>query len=150
MRRAFLAVLVTCHLGPALAVGPETSPLDSHPSYERAKALIEAQDYAAAIPILTQLRSEHPDSPDLYNWLGFSHRKLRNYPLARQYYDRALSLDPDHRGANEYLGELFVETGDLPRARERLSHLRKVCGACEEAKDLEKAIAAVDKTTIRP
>jgi tetratricopeptide (TPR) repeat protein len=141
-RAASLAlVLLLWHAVPARAVGPEASPLDTHPAYGRAVELIRKGDYAAAIPALEIVRAEHRDAADVYNWLGFAHRKLRDYPTAKRYYDRALALDPDHLGANEYLGEWYVETGDLAGAWGRLAHLERICGDCEEKRDLEAAIA---------
>jgi tetratricopeptide (TPR) repeat protein len=140
--RLVLTLWLALAAAPALAVGPTTSPLDDHPTYQRARAHIKAGEYAQAIPLLTQLRGEMPEAADVYNWLGFAHRKLKNYPQAKIFYDRALALEPSHLGANEYLGEWYVETGDLPKARERLETLRRLCGTCEEAEDLAKAIAA--------
>ncbi|RTL71245.1 MAG: tetratricopeptide repeat protein, partial [Hyphomicrobiales bacterium] len=62
---------------------------------------------------------------------------------AYTFYRKALDFDPDHKGALEYLGELYVETGDLPKARENLARLEKLCpSGCEEREDLEKAIAS--------
>ena len=55
-------------------------------------------------------------------------------------------FDPRHLGANEYLGELYAETGKLDLAKERLAVLEAACGkSCEEREDLAKAIAAAEK-----
>ena len=63
---------------------------------------------------------------------------------ALTYYHKALDFDPDHKGALEYLGELYVETGDLPKARANVARLEKLCpNGCEELSDLRKAIATV-------
>ena len=139
-RRLVFAGCLLFVAGQAAAVMPEPSPLETHPLYEKVQALIKGQAYAEAVPLLHSLRQEHRDSPDLYNWLGFVHRKLKDYPAAKRYYDRALALNPDHLGANEYLGEWFVEMGELAAAQDRLSHLRRLCGECEEAQDLAEAI----------
>lgn len=142
--RARTLAIAACFLlaaGRAMAVTPETSPLNTHPLYEKVQSLIRAGAYADALPLLNSLRAEHRDAPDVYNWLGYVHRKLHDYPAARRYYDRALALDPDHLGANEYLGEWFVEMGELSAAQDRLSRLRGLCGDCEEAQDLAQAIA---------
>jgi len=57
-------------------------------------------------------------------------------------YERALWLDPDHRGALEYQGELFLLLGDVDKAEANLAHLEKVCpDDCEEAEELAEAIA---------
>jgi hypothetical protein len=56
---------------------------------------------------------------------------------------QALAVNPDHRGANEYLGEAYLEINDLPKAEERLAHLINVCGqSCKETQELSKAVAA--------
>ncbi len=87
-----------------------------------------------------QLKAEFKTSADVPNWLGFCHRKLKDYPRARAFYDEALTYNPTHLGANEYLGEWYVETGDLAKAREQLAYLTGLCGNCEEAKDLAEAL----------
>lgn len=56
------------------------------------------------------------------------------------YYTKALNLEPQHLGANEYLGELYLELNDLPKAQARLAILKGACGDCEEYEDLEEAI----------
>jgi tetratricopeptide (TPR) repeat protein len=64
-------------------------------------------------------------------------------PASSAAYQKALAINPDHRGANEYLGELYLKTGDLEKARERLSKLQNLCpGGCEEYDDLKKAVGA--------
>jgi tetratricopeptide (TPR) repeat protein len=75
------------------------------------------------------------------NLLGFAHRKLKNYPAAKQFYDAALALDPSYSPALEYQGMWFIEMGDMAAARANLAKLQKIGAVCEEAKDLEKAIA---------
>ena len=56
---------------------------------------------------------------------------------------KALDFDAEHKGAHEYLGELYVETGQMPKAREHLAVLEKLCPqGCEEREDLAKAVAA--------
>ena len=80
---------------------------------------------------------------DVYNLMGFSLRKTGDYKQAYTFYRKALDFDPEHKGALEYLGELFVETGQIDKARENVVLLRKLCPAgCEELDDLEQAIAA--------
>ena len=60
-------------------------------------------------------------------------------------YKKALAIDPDHRGANEYLGELYLQTGDLAKARVRLDKLDGICFfGCEEYDDLKRAIKAFE------
>ena len=124
-RKIGILALAGCLVGCLAAFTPDRSPLDDHPAYERARAHIKAGGYAAAIPILHNLRAERPDSAEIFSQLGFAHRKLKDFVASRRFYDQALAMDPTHLGANEYLGEWFVEMGDLKAARERLSF----CGA---------------------
>ena len=79
---------------------------------------------------------------DVYNLMGFSLRKTGDYKQAYTFYRKALDFDPDHKGALEYLGELYVETGQPDKARENVARLRKLCpSGCEELADLERAIS---------
>lgn len=111
--------------------------------YQAAVKAVDAKEYRKAIGLLDKVLKEKPDNPNALNYLGFSHRKLGEYSLAVTYYKRALQLDPSHRGANEYLGEAYVELGNLPAAEERLAALEKICGAdCEEYRDLKALIDA--------
>jgi Flp pilus assembly protein TadD len=105
---------------PARAVGPEASTLDLEPAYRDAVAAIRREDYRAAIPLLTETDAKHPRFPEVLNWLGFAHRKLKDYPNARRFYDAALAVDPDYRPALEYQGMWFIETGDIPAAKRNL------------------------------
>ena len=58
-----------------------------------------------------------PQDADVVNLLGFSYRMLGQYPQAFIYYDKALAIDPTHKGALEYEGEAYLETHQLPKAR---------------------------------
>ena len=54
---------------------------------------------------------------------------------------RRLTIDPKHRGAHEYIGEAYLILGDLPKAKEHLAALDKLCFLpCEEYTDLKKAV----------
>ena len=75
--------------------------------------------------------------------MGYSLRKAKtpDYAAAEQYYAEALRIDPKHRGALEYSGELYLMTGDLPKAEQRLAALDKACTfGCSEYTDLKKAV----------
>ena len=86
--------------------------------------------------------AEDTQNADVYNLLGFTLRKTGDYKTSLTYYTKALDLQPDHKAAREYLGELYVETGHMDKAKEQLATLAKLCPAgCEEREDLEKAIA---------
>jgi tetratricopeptide (TPR) repeat protein len=78
--------------------------------------------------------------------MGFSLRKTGDYSQSYTFYRKALDFNPEHKSALEYLGELYVETGQIEKARENLALLKKLCpNGCEELEDLEQAIAAAPK-----
>jgi tetratricopeptide (TPR) repeat protein len=123
-----------------LAVDTEIS--RDAPDLTSVRAKIKAKDFKAALAELTPLLKSH-DHADVYNLMGFSLRKTGDYKRAYDFYRIALELDPEHKGALEYLGELYVETGQIDKAREHVVLLKKLCpGGCEELADLEAAIAA--------
>jgi Flp pilus assembly protein TadD len=117
---------------------------DSAPAseYSLAKKALDDGDYDVAINKLARLHEEDPDDADVLNLLGYGYRKSGDFDQARGYYLQALAIDPKHRGANEYIGELYLETGHLDKAEERLGVLDDDCWlGCEEYTDLKEAIA---------
>ncbi len=78
---------------------------------------------------------------EAWNLVGYSARKTGDYPSAFAAYERCLRLKPDYAPAREYVGEAYVEVGDLVRAREQLRWLEKL-GAAQDAKELQAAIDA--------
>lgn len=107
----------------------------------KAREQIAAKQWPQAITELKRVNQSR--SADWNNLMGFALRKQTPPDLAgaRRYYDAALRLDPKHKGALEYAGELDLMTGDLPAAEQRLTRLEGVCGTnCEEYADLKAAI----------
>ena len=94
--------------------------------------------YKKAIGYLLKHNKKFPADPNTLNYLGFAHRKIGDYENAEIYYSMGLELDPKHVGINEYMGELFVVTNRLDKAKERLAVL-KDC-KCKEYKDLKLVI----------
>jgi tetratricopeptide (TPR) repeat protein len=112
------------------------------PDLTSVRAKIKAKDFKAAIVELTPMLETHQHA-DVYNLMGFSLRKSGDPKQAYTFYRKALDFDPEHKGALEYLGELYVETGQVDKARENVVLLKKLCpGGCEELADLEQAIAS--------
>lgn len=107
-----------------------------------ARALIQEGRWQDAIAALQQVNE--PASADWNNLMGYTHRKARQPDLAaaERFYNEALRIDPRHRGALEYSGELYLMMGDLARAEARLQTLDKACFfGCEEYTDLKAAVA---------
>lgn len=110
--------------------------------YMAAVRLINEGSYEAAIADLYKAAAIVGPHPDILNYLGYSHRKLGEMTKAQDYYAQALALDPDHKGANEYLGELYLEIGEIGNAKRQLAKLDQLCGfGCAEREDLARLIA---------
>jgi tetratricopeptide (TPR) repeat protein len=140
-----LAVLVAAcaPLGSALALAADTEETPATAAvadFESVRVLVDEQKFDDALPMLRRLNQENPNDPDVLNLIGFSLRKTGKTDEALDYYTRALALDPTHLGANEYLGELYLETSQPDKAKERLAVLRQACGDCEEFEDLNAQI----------
>ncbi|HXM00312.1 MAG TPA: tetratricopeptide repeat protein [Rhizomicrobium sp.] len=113
--------------------------------YTMAIRLIHREKYADAIPYLDRALMQKPNSADVLNYLGFTHRMLGDYPGSLDYYQRALARDPDHKGAHEYLGELYLNMHQLGSARGQLAELTRLCpNDCDERDTLTKSIAAYE------
>jgi tetratricopeptide (TPR) repeat protein len=109
--------------------------------------LIEQGDFESAINMLHDELDVDPDNPDIMTLLGFSYRKTQNYEDALTFYEWALKAEPKHRGANEYLGELYLETNQLDKAVQQLEILDGLCRVdCKEYTTLKKAIDTFRQT----
>lgn len=107
----------------------------------QARQQISQKNWPAAIAELKRVNES--DNADWNNLMGFSLRKGDKPDLiaAERYYSEALRIDPKHRGALEYSGELYLMTGNLSKAEERLSALGRICFfPCEEYTDLKNAV----------
>ena len=139
--RRLAALALTAFIGSAVAAG-DTGPSAPDDPLNEARAHIASERWVAAIDALKRVDAR--DSADWHNLMGYSYRKARQPDLAaaERHYDEALRIDPKHRGALEYSGELYLMKGDLARAEQRLATLDKVCTfSCAEYRDLKKAVA---------
>jgi tetratricopeptide (TPR) repeat protein len=141
--RAIAVVVLGLMALPGIAYAFSTSstpkPQQADP-YKQAAELIDDEEYAEAIPLLQQSIQEKGEYADALNLLGYANRMLGDKAKALTYYTKALNLEPDHLGANEYLGELYLEMNDLAKAEERLAVLKNACGDCDEYDDLADEI----------
>ena len=94
--------------------------------------------YEKAFEYLIKSNKETPNQPDTLNYLGYASRKLGNFEVAEKYYLEGLKIKPDHKGINEYLGELYIKTNRIDLAKQRLEIL-KDC-SCEEYDELKELI----------
>ena len=139
---AAAVALAACMAGGAATVHAMGGP-DPEEALTDAVAAIERKDFDEAIQLLDVVLNEDSRNADALNWLGYSFRNKGDYPKALDYYRQALEVDPDHRGANEYIGEAFLDLKQPRKARQHLDRLAKLCGpGCEEYKDLKAAFEA--------
>lgn len=126
----------------ALGPGRTTETLASvDAAYVSAVSLINEQRYEPAIAELESALWSIGPHPDLLTYLGFANRKLHRYEVARNWYEMALAIAPEHRGALEYYGELKLELGDVAGARAHLARLDSLCGfGCQQADELRSWI----------
>ena len=110
-------------------------------NYLNGKEQVANQDYQAAIRYLLKAVETDPENADVYNLLGYSHRNLEMNDKAFVYYEKALSLDPRHKGAHEYIEELYLKLKQPEKAKEHLAKLDSICFfGCEEFDELKEAI----------
>ena len=121
--------------------GPAAARLD--PDYAAGKQAIESKNWSAAIKSLSSAALRDTRNADIQNYLGYAYRNAGQIELAFKHYERALQLNPRHRGAHEYVGEAYLLLGNLSKAEEHLAALQKICLIpCEEYGDLKKEIDA--------
>ena len=139
--KQFLALALAASV--LVANAADTSPSEPTTSWlTQAQKEIKANDYSGAIKTLEAANQNN--SADWNNLLGYAQRKKTPPDLAaaERYYQSALKLDPKHKGALEYYGELLLMKNDLAGAEQMLARLDKVClFSCEEFRDLKEAIA---------
>ena len=153
--RPILLVCLSLALSPALPVhaagggggGASESlqtpakPLD--PNFVQAKALIEARNYAAALPLLQQVVAKDPRNADAYNLAGYATRKSGDPNGSLVFYNQALNLDPKHLGDHEYIGEAYLQLDRPAEAEQHLARLDSLCVfGCTEYRMLKSAIAS--------
>jgi Flp pilus assembly protein TadD len=133
-------LLIAMLAGSAVAEQSYNNPSQNE-DFRNGSALIEYEMYEEAIRYLKQAETAEPKNADVKNLIAYSYRKLGQYRLAYQYYQQALTLNPKHKAAHEYLGELYVNIKRLDKAQEQLAVLQRLCtSTCPEYKRLQKAI----------
>ena len=112
----------------------------TNPTYAEAKTLVKNKKFDKAVAMLEELLkdSKNSSNPDILNDYAYSLRNLKQYDKAEKFYLAALKINPKHAGANEYLGELYLQTKRPEEAKKRLEVL-KTCN-CEEYKELKEKI----------
>ena len=143
--KASTLIFAALLLAPAAALAADSQPaVRTDPVLEQATKTIAAKDWPQAQALLKDAIDRNPGNADYHNLYAYSIRKGANpdMSLVFKHYNEALRLDPKHRGAHEYLGEAYLMVGNLPKAKEHLSALDKLCFfSCSELNALKKAVA---------
>ena len=110
-------------------------------AYYKAEKFIKNEKFSEAIEKLNDALFYDNKDADIYNYLGFSHRKLGKMEDAALFYNKALEINPKHKGALEYQGEMFLTLNQIGKAEENLKKLDKICFlGCSEFDKLKKSI----------
>jgi tetratricopeptide (TPR) repeat protein len=142
IKTLFISFFLLCLFNSEYIFAAESMPTNNQTDsqYVQAKALLKDKKYPEASKILEELLKDFKNNynADILNDYGFSLRKQKQYEKAEKYYLEALRINPNHKGANEYLGELYLETKRPAEANKRLEVLKN-CN-CDEYKLLKANI----------
>ena len=115
---------------------------------EQARAAIAKQDWAGAQAVLREAVRRNPQDADYHNLYAYSMRKgaSPSMDLVFRHYNEALRLNAKHRGAHEYIGEAYLMTGNVAKAKDHLAQLERLCAAgCEERAALQREISLFER-----
>ncbi len=140
----FAAALAAAMALPVLAADTPNAP-GAGDRLVSARKAIDAKDWSRAMFELNQAVRDEPRNADVHNLLGYTYRKRATPDIAKafEHYKTALSLNPRHKGAHEYIGEAYLTEKKPAEAEKHLVQLEAICGnkTCEEYADLAKALA---------
>ena len=109
---------------------------------DKARDLIAEGKLKKATQQLNKVVKQEKFNADAWNLLGYSWRKLDKTKKSKYAYAKALKVDPKHKGALEYQGELFIKLGQLDKAEANLEKLKALCpDGCQELDNLTNALA---------
>ena len=158
IRKTFITLILILFTTTSFAAGSDPKPKKVKSDYDKAvesvkqakkyekKGKLEKakKRYQKAQELLLKSNKKKPLQADTLNYLGFTTRKLGDYENGEKYYLLGLEIDPNHKGINEYLGELYVATNRMDLAKERLKVL-ETCN-CEEYNELKEIIEGTKKS----
>jgi tetratricopeptide (TPR) repeat protein len=144
---ASLAILLPALSHSAATEGQIQAIAAARADYDVAQQAIKREDWTAALAALKNAERNDPQSADVQNMLGYTTRQKGDVDGALRYYERALVLNPSHRGAHEYMGQAYLLKGLPEKAKEHLARLEEICSGldkCPERESLKRAIADWD------
>jgi predicted Zn-dependent protease len=119
---------------------PKESSLNQDQIYSLGYWQAKTGEYGTALATLQSAPDQ--GDPRVQTMMGFTLRKLGRLDEAFGYYGKALATRPDATTTRQYLGEAYLQVGDVARAREQLAEIAKRCGtACEDYTALAAEIA---------
>ena len=148
MRKLIFVLMLVSSFPSAMANMTETKPAANKEDVDfvAGKKAIERKDWKSAVDALSRALTRKPESADIHNYLGYAYRHLDDLTLSFTHYKEALRIDPNHRGAHEYIGQAYLKVGQPDKAAEHLARLEQICGkGCEEYQDLARSIGAYQK-----
>jgi hypothetical protein len=132
------------------AAGGSPDPMPAWPTdpvIDKLTALTARNDWQGGAALMKDAITSAPQNAEYHNMYAYTIRKgpNPNMDLVFKHYNEALRLKPDYRGAHEYIGEAYLMVDNLPKAKEHLARLDRLCTfGCEEYTDLKKAVAAYE------
>jgi cytochrome c-type biogenesis protein CcmH/NrfG len=150
------ALMIAAFAAPAFAMDtpkpdpkePEKKGSTAVQPLDQARAAIARQDWTGAQGFARTAVERQPGNADAHNLYAFSMRKGPNpqMDLVFRHYNEALRLNPQHLGAHEYIGEAYLMTGNVAKAKEHLAQLDRLCAAgCEEQAALKREVSLFER-----
>ena len=150
MKKILLGCLLIASFSVFAADTPTFEPAVRNDYMGDARKAVQAKNWSAAQSALKLAIRDEPRNADAHNLLAYSYRKQSQPNMAKafEHYNTALKIDPNHRGAHEYIGEAYLMDKKPAEAEKHLASLEKICGnkTCEEFVDLKQAISQYKAT----
>jgi tetratricopeptide (TPR) repeat protein len=109
--------------------------------YLAGRDLGQEAHYAEALKLFFRIKNR--EQARVLSSIGYSTRKLGDVDKGIDFYHQALAIDPGYTKVREYLGEAYLQKGDVQKAKEQLMEIADRCGGpCDDYELLVKAIAA--------
>ncbi len=137
------ALLAACASSLAIAADTpsETPQVQAVDEMAAGRLAVQNKNWTQAVASFKRAVADNPKDADAHNMLGYSHRALGKFDDAFAAYDKALAIDPKHKGALEYSGLGYLKTNQKAKAEAQLAKLQAICSTCTETTSLAKAVA---------
>ncbi|MGB8815106.1 MAG: hypothetical protein WCC57_18150 [Paracoccaceae bacterium] len=104
-------------------VNAEESSLDDDALFRAVRELAWAGQPEQALIVLSAMHEGETDR--VLTYMGFANRKAGRMDLGLEYYAHALDVNPDNILTRSYLGQAYVELGEIALARVQLDEIRQ-------------------------